>query len=181
MTQTALVSRTCPRRRILFRAAGKGDGGSNPSPPAFSCSNFACFLQGFCVKKAELPLFVSQSRCISLLGLNLSRKGISQRFTKLNVEKANLPNLLNGSRGICVPSGLRKINRVPMPFPKATLTGYIIVMGFLIAFFVGALLPFSRNPFLALSILIIILVAIALITLIFVKLFVGLDQHREST
>ena len=79
-----------------------------------------------------------------------------------------------------MPSGLRKINRVPMPFPKATLTGYIIVMGFLVAFIVGALLSFSENPLLAVLILIIVLVVLALVTFIFVKLFVNLDQDRES-
>ena len=68
-----------------------------------------------------------------------------------------------------------------MPFPKATLTGYIIVMGFLVLFLVGVMLRFSENPLVAVLILIILLVVIALVTFIFVKLFVGLDQHREST
>ena len=80
-----------------------------------------------------------------------------------------------------MPSGLRKINRVPMPFPKATLTGYIIVMAFLVLFFVRTLLSFSENPLVAVLILIIVLAVIALVTFIFVKLFVDLDLHREST
>ncbi len=78
-----------------------------------------------------------------------------------------------------MPSGLRKINRVPMPIPKATLSGYVIVMGFLVLLFVRALLSFSENPLTTVLILIIILVVIVLVTFIFVKLFVGLDRHRE--
>ncbi len=75
---------------------------------------------------------------------------------------------------------LNKIRRVPMPFPKATLTGYIIVMGFLILFLVRILLFFSENSLLAISILIIIVIVIVVVTFIFVKLFTNLDQKHES-
>ncbi len=80
-----------------------------------------------------------------------------------------------------MPLDLRLLRRVPMPFPKATLVGYIIVMGFLVLFLVRILLFFSENALLTISILIIIVIVIVLITFIFVKLFTGLDQHREST
>ncbi len=78
-------------------------------------------------------------------------------------------------------SDLRKVVSVVNPMPRATLSGYIIVMGFLVLFLVGTILRFSENPLVAILILIVLLVVIALVTFIFVKLFRGLDQHREST
>ena len=77
-------------------------------------------------------------------------------------------------------SGLSSIRTVIFPMPKRTLIGYIIVMGFLVVIFIKSLFSFSENPLATTIVSIILLSTMAVVTFIFVKLFVGLDQKRES-
>ncbi len=72
------------------------------------------------------------------------------------------------------------IRAIPPPMPKPTLIGYIITMGFIVAIFIRVLFSFSQNPLTTIIIVIILLAVLALVTFIFVKLFVSLDRKRES-
>ncbi len=76
--------------------------------------------------------------------------------------------------------GLRNIMAVPLPLPKPTLIGYIITMGFIVAILVRVLFSFSENPLATIIVVIILLAVAAIVTFIFVRLFVGLDKKRES-
>ncbi len=76
--------------------------------------------------------------------------------------------------------GLSNVMAVPLPLPKPTLIGYIITMGFIVAILVRVLFSFSENPFAAIIVVIILLAVAAVVTFIFVRLFVGLDKKRES-
>lgn len=76
--------------------------------------------------------------------------------------------------------GLSTIRAVPLPMPKPTLIGYIIIMGFIVAIFVRVLFSFSENPLATIVIIVVLLAVAAVVTFIFVKLFAGLDQKRES-
>jgi len=76
--------------------------------------------------------------------------------------------------------GLSTIRAVPLPMPKPTLIGYIIIVGFIVAIFVRVLFSFSENPLATIVIIVVLLAVAAVVTFIFVKLFAGLDQKRES-
>ncbi len=75
---------------------------------------------------------------------------------------------------------LSKIRAVPVPLPKPTLIGYVITMGFIVAFLVRVLFSFSENPLATIILVIILLAVAAVVTFIFVRLFLGLDRKRES-
>ena len=76
--------------------------------------------------------------------------------------------------------GVSSIRAVPLPMPKPTLIGYIITMGFIVAILVKVLFSFSENPLATIIVIIILLAVAAVVTYIFVRLFVGLDRKRES-
>ena len=76
--------------------------------------------------------------------------------------------------------GVGSIRAVPLPMPKPTLIGYLITMGFIVAIFVRVLFSFSENPLATIIVIIILLAVAAVVTYIFVRLFVGLDRKRES-
>jgi len=76
--------------------------------------------------------------------------------------------------------GVSSIRAVPLPMPKPTLIGYLITMGFIVAIFVRVLFSFSENPLATIIVIIILLAVAAVVTYIFVRLFVGLDRKRES-